>query len=42
MKRVAGISAKKAGFTFLELLIVMAILIVVIGMLGTTVRPPFR
>ena len=42
MKRVNGISAKKSGFTLLELLIVMAILIVVIGMLGTTVWGQYR
>jgi general secretion pathway protein G len=42
MKRVAGISSKKSGFTLLELLIVMAILIVVIGMLGTTVWGQYR
>ena len=42
MKRVAGISLKRAGFTLLELLIVMAILIVVIGLLGTTVWSNYR
>ena len=42
MKRVNRISAKSPGFTLLELLIVLAILIVIIGMLGTTVWSQYR
>ncbi|MBR6388478.1 MAG: type II secretion system protein GspG, partial [Thermoguttaceae bacterium] len=42
MKRVAKLSTHKSGFTLLELLIVLAILIVVIGMLGTTVWGQYR
>ncbi len=42
MKRVDSISSRKRGFTLLELLIVLAILIVVIGMLGTTVWGQYR
>ena len=42
MKRVNRLSSPRSGFTLLELLIVLAILIVVIGMLGTTVWGQYR
>ena len=42
MKRVASLDSKKSGFTLLELLIVLAILIVIIGILGTTVWNSYK
>ena len=42
MKRVASLGSKKSGFTLLELLIVLAILIVIIGILGTTVWNSYK
>ena len=42
MKRVAGSSVKNNGFTLLELLIVLAILIVIIGILGTTIWGSYK
>ena len=42
MKRVASLDSRKSGFTLLELLIVLAILIVIIGILGTTVWNSYK
>ncbi|MBQ5366100.1 MAG: type II secretion system protein GspG, partial [Thermoguttaceae bacterium] len=42
MKRLAGTNSKESGFTLLELLIVLAILIVIIGILGTTVWGSYK
>ena len=42
MKRLDGTTLPKTGFTLLELLIVLAILIVIIGILGTTVWSSYK
>ena len=42
MKRLAVKRSNTKGFTLLELLIVLAILIVIIGILGTTVWSSYK
>ena len=42
MKSLARTPSQKSGFTLLELLIVLAILIVIIGILGTTVWSSYK